>query len=213
VAYDRAIAFYRLDQRTLNFPGRRLTPLAAAELRRAGRLARKSERATSKYRGVFLIDRETQRPWLAQITTSGHRTASLGTWKTERDAACAYDRAVRHYRVPTAALNFPDEKLRAASPSALVSESRREGKRTRTSRYIGVSWASATEQWRAQIGHHYRNIYIGQFSNERRAAEAYDLEAIKLHGERARINFDPNTRQVVIGQRLRELRTLRSTST
>jgi hypothetical protein len=204
-AYDRAVAFYRLDTRTLNFSDRPLAPLGAAELRRAARLIRKTERATSRYRGVFLATRDTGRPWLAQLTIDGMPTMSLGTWETERDAALAYDRAGRHYRLPKAALNFPTKKLPAASASALVSEARQQGKRARSSRYIGVSWISDLKQWRAQIQHHSRNIHLGLFSDERRAAEAYDAEAIALRGSRAQINFHPGTGKVVIGRRLGDL--------
>jgi hypothetical protein len=205
-ASDRGVAFYRLDKRNLNFPNRRLKAATPAELRRAARLARKSERATSTFRGVFLASRETPRPWIAQLTIPGRRTMSLGTWQKERDAARAYDRAARHYGLPKSTLNFPSEKMAAAPAPALVSEARREGKRSRTSRFIGVSWSSATGQWRAQIGHHSRNIHLGLFSVERQAAEAYDAKAIALRGVHARINFHPETGRVVIGQRLGDLR-------
>jgi hypothetical protein len=205
VAYDRAVGFYRLDKRTLNFPSRRLSPLAAPELRRAASLARKLDSATSRYRGVFLAGQETSRPWLAQITIHGRRAVSLGTWETERDAACAYDRAARHYDLPESVLNFPAEKMPPSTPAALVSEARRQGKLVRTSRYIGVSWSAATEQWRAQIGHLSRNIYLGLFAGERRAAKAYDNKAIALRGRRALINFHPETGEVVTGQRLSAL--------
>jgi hypothetical protein len=205
MAYDRAVGFYRLDKRTLNFPDRRLTALAPIDLRRAARFARKSERDTSKYRGVFLAQRESSRPWLAQLTIVGGRKVTLGTWATESDAAQAYDRAARYYRLSTAVLNFPRERLSAAAPPSIVSEARREGKRARTSRYLGVSWFSSSEQWRAQITHRSRNIHLGLFTDERRAAEAYDAEAIALRGPRAQINFHPDTGQVVIGQRLEDL--------
>jgi hypothetical protein len=204
-AYDRAVAFYRLDTRTLNFPDRPLAPLAAAELRLTARLIRKAERATSRYRGVFLAARDTARPWLAQLTVHGRPTMSLGTWETERDAARAYDRAGRHFRLPKTALNFPTENLSSAAPSALVSEARRQGKRARSSRYIGVSWMSNLKQWRGQIQHHSRNIHIGLFSDERRAAQAYDAKAIALRGSWAKINFHPDTGQVVTGHRLGDL--------
>jgi hypothetical protein len=205
VAYDRVIAFYGLDERTLNFPGRHVAALAPAALRRAARAVRKSERATSKYRGVFLAGRETSRPWLAQLTVRGRRAASLGTWATELAAAWAYDQAARHYRLPKAALNFPAEKLQPAAPATLVSKARKEGKRARSSQFIGVSWTSATGQWRAQISHGSRNKHLGLFSDERRAAEAYDAEAIALRGPLAQINFHPDTGRVVTGQRLRDL--------
>ena len=102
-------------------------------------------------------------------------------------------------------MNFPHKKLSPAAPSSLVSEARREGKRARTSRYLGVSWSSANGQWRAQISERSRNIHLGLFTDERRAAEAYDAKAIALRGPRAQINFHPETGQVVIGQRLEDL--------
>jgi hypothetical protein len=204
-AYDRGARFCHLDTRTLNFPGRRLKAAAPAELRRAARLARKAERATSRYRGVFMAARETPRPWLAQLTVQRRRTVSLGTWETERDAARAYDRAARYYRLPKSVFNFPAEKLAATSPPVLVSEARREGKRRRTSRYIGVSWSAAHGQWHAQISHLSRNMHLGLFTDERKAAEAYDAKAIALRGPRAQINFHPETGRAVIGQRLGDL--------
>ncbi|HZL16470.1 MAG TPA: hypothetical protein VFG23_01865 [Polyangia bacterium] len=90
----------------------------------------------------------------------------------------------------------------ATAAAALVAEARREGKHARTSRYIGVSWSVATERWRAQITHLFRNIHLGLFRDERRAAEAYDAKAIVLRGRRAQINFHPCTGDVVTGQRL-----------
>jgi hypothetical protein len=205
MAYDRAVGFYRLNRRTLNFPGRRLSSQAPSELRRAARLVRKAERHTSRYRGVFLVAHETSRPWIAQLTLLGRPTITLGTWASENDAARAYDRAARHYGLPTAALNFPREKLTAAAPPVLVGEARREGKRARTSRYLGVSWSSPSERWLAQITHRSQNIYLGLFVDERRAAEAYDAKAIALRGPRAQINFHPDTGEFILGQRLEDL--------
>jgi hypothetical protein len=204
-AYDRGARFYRLAVRALNFPTRQLASATPGELRRAARLACKSQRSTSRYRGVFLAGRDTPRPWLAQLTVPGGATESLGTWESERDAARAYDRAARHHQLPNDALNFPRERLAPAPASVLVSQARREGKRARTSRYIGVSWVAALGQWRAQIGHLSHNTHLGLFSVERQAAQAYDAKAIALRGGRAQINFHPETGRVVIGRRLGDL--------
>ena len=81
--------------------------------------------------------RATQRPWLAQISTRGRRTMTLGTWEVERDAAAAYDRAARYYGLPDSALNFPGKDLSPAAPSVLISEARRQGKPTSTPQSFG----------------------------------------------------------------------------
>ena len=50
------------------------------------------------------------------------------------------------------------------------------------------------------------NMHLGLFTDERRAAQAYDAKAIALRGPGAQINFHPETGRIVTGQRLRDLR-------
>lgn len=57
-----------------------------------------------------------------------------------------------------------------------------------SSRYKGVTWHPRNEKWQTSIkvdGHQY---YLGQFVNERAAAQAYNDGAVRHFGEFARLN-------------------------
>jgi hypothetical protein len=202
-AYDRAARYLAFDGRLVNFPHLNVRATVPEDLRREARRTLKLRRATSKYRGVFLSERQS-RPWLAQIAVEGRRPRHLGTWATEAAAARAYDRAACFY-LGRKGVNFPRERPRPADAATLASEARRESKLVRTSRYIGVSWSEAQSTWRAQLQHRFRNRTIGYFSKQRDAAEAYDALALALRGEAARLNFDPSTGKHVWGKRLVDL--------
>jgi AP2-like factor (ANT lineage) len=129
----------------------------------------------------------------------------LGGWATEEEAARAHDRAVRFYLGPRGALNFPDEGLAPTDAATLRAEARREVKRRKSSRYFGVVWLKDQECWRVSITQAGQRRTIGQFANERAAAEAYDEESIRFRGALARVNFDPATGRQVWGKRLKDL--------
>ncbi len=57
-----------------------------------------------------------------------------------------------------------------------------------SSTYKGVSFCKSRNKWKAQIGVHYNNQTIGYFNSEMEAAEAYDLEALRLFGSFAHFN-------------------------
>lgn len=62
-----------------------------------------------------------------------------------------------------------------------------------TSRYRGVHLKDPHKRkkpWVAVIEHAGRKIQLGTFANEDDAARAYDLEAIKLKGVAAKLNFN-----------------------
>ena len=67
----------------------------------------------------------------------------------------------------------------------------------RTSEYIGVSWHISSQKygvyckWKVQICHKGVQRSLGYYpvDQEKQAAERYDVEARKLHGAKARLNF------------------------
>lgn len=57
------------------------------------------------------------------------------------------------------------------------------------SKYKGVCWHKGHGKWQANIGHQWRQYFLGSFDNEVDAAMAYDAKALELYGEFARVNF------------------------
>lgn len=57
-----------------------------------------------------------------------------------------------------------------------------------TSGYKGVSWYSRRGVWEAYIGTHGRREKLGYFKSKVSAAIAYNIAAVQLHGEFARLN-------------------------
>ena len=57
-----------------------------------------------------------------------------------------------------------------------------------TSTYKGVSWHKHQGKWRARIYFNEKTKELGYFTDEKEAANAYNLAAIKYHGEFARLN-------------------------
>ena len=59
------------------------------------------------------------------------------------------------------------------------------------SRYKGVRWHKREKKWYSQIMSDNVRIHLGVFADERLAAEAYNLAAVKYHGEFAKLNEIP----------------------
>jgi len=62
------------------------------------------------------------------------------------------------------------------------------GRKNKSSKYKGVS-KTKYNKWAAFIGHNYKNIYLGEFTDEIDAAKAYDTAAKKYHKQFAYLNF------------------------
>ncbi len=58
-----------------------------------------------------------------------------------------------------------------------------------SSKYRGVVWHKNIKKWQAYIGIKYKQITIGYFDSEIKAAKAYDEAAKKHHSEFAVLNF------------------------
>jgi len=58
-----------------------------------------------------------------------------------------------------------------------------------SSRYKGVTWDISKGMWMAQIMHNQKHSFLGRYSTEEEAAEAYDQKAKQLFGDFAHLNF------------------------
>jgi hypothetical protein len=87
-------------------------------------------------------------------------------------------------------LNNQRSNLRAASPRQQQMNTKPKGG---TSVYKGVSWlkwkSGSGGKWQASIRINGRLTYLGLFSDEVEAAQAYDAAAALMFGEFARLNF------------------------
>lgn len=128
--------------------------------------------------------------WLATISV-GDQTVVLGSYRAEREAAIAYDRAAMSFEHPRRSLNLPRTSvpLGRATPKELRAEARRRFKETTTSRFTGVFFNKQTGRWVAKIEVNRRQYRLGSFELEERAAEAYDEAAVRQRGAGASVNF------------------------
>lgn len=58
-----------------------------------------------------------------------------------------------------------------------------------TSLYYGVCWHKKAKKWQASIRINNKSYHIGLFEDEKDAAFNYDINAIRVHGKDAKINF------------------------
>lgn len=128
----------------------------------AGYAARRQLKAEGGYRKIIYMHR--------QITKAGDSLLDVDHINGDK-----LDNRIENLRLVTHAQN-------------MLNWDNRRG----TSIYRGVSWNSERNKWKAQIQLNNKNKPIGRFNTEIEAAKAYDLEAKKLFGEFARLNFKEN---------------------
>lgn len=145
---------------------------------------RKVSRGMSPFKGVTWQKRvHGGGYWKAQIVVNGV-LHYLGSFRTDLDAAAAYNVAAKKHFGEFAHLN--DLSLKA---SDLVSNERRQIARATPSGFKGVTFDASRQKWMAQLVRKGVTHLKRRFATAEEAARAYDSIARQIYGANAVTNF------------------------
>ncbi len=186
-AYDSAAMFYYKEFAVTNFDV--TEALSVDELRHRNWLVNKMN-TSSQFRGVY-FDRNLNK-WCVSIKLD-KVSKYIGAYISEVDAAKAYDSAAKCYLGGRGETNFCDavpqtiEELRRQSRVNNI-----KARRTSSSRYRGVHYKRSHDKWCAAITVNRKQKYIGIYSSELEAAEAYNRAALRYFRAAAILNKIPD---------------------
>lgn len=135
-------------------------------------------RGSTGYKGVRFEPRRNC--WVAEMSVNG-RGLYLGAYTTPEAAAYAYDRAAQEHHGEFAFLNFPE--FETAPPGERITRRSTPSRDGSTSKYKGVTWVKSRGKWRALISINGRQQFLGEFTNELDAAQAYETALAQLSTE------------------------------
>lgn len=132
---------------------------------------------TSAYKGV--VWQKQLSVWQCHITSEANTKEFLGLYTNEIAAANMYN----HFTKDLAGEFF---KLNDVPYLSLEECDKYRHKKKITSRFRGVAFIA--NRWVAQVCHDYDNRVIGRYMTEIEAAQAYNEEALRLKGDKAKLN-------------------------
>jgi len=148
---------------------------------------RRVSRGVSKFKGVTWQSRPNGRGmWKAQLVYEG-AVVYLGTFKTDLDAATAYNAAATTHFGEYAHLN--DLTLPASPKESNECHVRKQVKRDNPYGLKGVTFDKGRSQWVAQLSYQGVTHLKKRYPTAELAARAYDEVAKKVYGPQAVCNY------------------------
>lgn len=146
------------------------------------RYVKKEQPTTSQYRGVSQYKQGEK--WAVSMSHNG-KTAYIGIFTCEEQAARAYDRKALELHGECDYLNFPKEDYLMDNGDLIapILGMGVEYRKKLTSQYRGVGWDKQAKKWQVRISHNGKTANIGRFTCEKEAARAYNKKALELWGD------------------------------
>lgn len=150
----------------------------------------------NKYNGVHKITKKNKIVYTCKIHDKNN--ILVGVYNTEIEAAIAYNKAIdllksygvdkeinKNYIADLNKEQYKEMYKKIKISSNIISRSKQK-RPIRFSEYAGVHKQKTS--YRAYIGYNYKHIYLGMYSTEIQAAQAYNQAALLLYGDKANLN-------------------------